>query len=60
MESIKKSSSWKSLEVHFNSMKTVHMRDLFSEDESRFKKNHILLDDILVDYSKNRITEEEA
>ena len=58
MESIKKSSSWKSLEVHFNSMKTVHMRDLFSEDEDRFKKNHILFDDILVDYSKNRITEE--
>ena len=40
MESIKKSSSWKSLEVHFNSMKTVHMRDLFSEDKDRFKKNH--------------------
>lgn len=58
MESIKKSSSWKSLEVHFNSMKTVHMRDLFSEDKDRFKKNHILFDDILVDYSKNRITEE--
>ncbi len=34
------------------------MRDLFSEDEDRFKKNHILFDDILVDYSKNRITEE--
>ncbi len=58
MASIKKSSSWKALETHFNSIKKVHMRDLFSEDESRFKKNHILLDDILVDYSKNRITEE--
>jgi len=58
MASIKKSSSWKALEVHFNSIKTVHMRDLFSEDEDRFKKNHILFNDILVDYSKNRITEE--
>jgi glucose-6-phosphate isomerase len=39
-------------------MKGVHMRDLFSADTERFKKFSIRLSDILVDYSKNRITEE--
>ena len=58
MASIKKTSSWKTLEAHLKSIKDVHMRDLFSKDENRFKKNHILFDDFLVDYSKNRITEE--
>jgi len=39
-------------------MKNVHMRDLFAEDPERFGKFSIRFKDILVDYSKNRITEE--
>jgi len=39
-------------------MKNVQMRDLFAEDPERFKKFSIRFKDILVDYSKNRITEE--
>jgi glucose-6-phosphate isomerase len=34
------------------------MRDLFSEDSQRFERFSLRFDDILLDYSKNRITEE--
>ena len=50
--------SWKKLTDHFEKMKSVHMRDLFSRDPGRFDKFSLLLNDILVDYSKNIITEE--
>ena len=30
--------SWKKLAGHFEQMKSVHMRDLFSEDPGRFDK----------------------
>jgi glucose-6-phosphate isomerase len=50
--------SWKRLTDHFKQMKSVHMRDLFSEDPGRFDKFSLRFNDILVDYSKNIITEE--
>ncbi|MDR4499500.1 MAG: glucose-6-phosphate isomerase [Candidatus Scalindua sp.] len=50
--------SWKNLHLHFKKMKNVHMRDLFHEDAERFRKYSIRHQQILVDYSKNIITEE--
>jgi glucose-6-phosphate isomerase len=50
--------SWQKLSKHFAAIKDVHLRDLFAEDPDRFKRFHIRLNDILVDYSKNRITDE--
>jgi len=38
-------------------MNNVHMRGLFDNDPSRFEKFSLSLDEILFDYSKNRITE---
>lgn len=38
-------------------MAGVHMRDLFAQDPRRFNKFSLRLNDILFDYSKNRITE---
>jgi glucose-6-phosphate isomerase len=49
---------WKNLVVHFKEMKSVHMKDLFVDDPERFNKYTIRFNDILVDYSKNIITEE--
>lgn len=51
-------SSWNNLTNHFNFASSLHMRDLFEKDPNRFQKFHIKFNDILVDYSKNRITEE--
>ncbi|MCR4290062.1 MAG: glucose-6-phosphate isomerase [Candidatus Scalindua sp.] len=50
--------NWKDLVDHFKEMKNVHMKDLFTSDPERFNKYTIKFNDILVDYSKNRITEE--
>jgi glucose-6-phosphate isomerase len=50
--------SWKKLARHFEQMKSVHMRDLFAQDPKRFEKFSLRFNDILVDYSKNIITEE--
>jgi glucose-6-phosphate isomerase len=39
-------------------MADVHMRDLFEQDKKRFSKFSLEWDDILLDYSKNRITDD--
>ena len=49
--------AWKSLEKHFEEIKDVQMRDLFEKDHQRFNRFSIEMEDFLVDYSKNRITQ---
>ncbi len=53
-----KTQSWKNLVDHFKEMKGVHMKDLFADDPDRFNKYSIRFNGILVDYSKNIITED--
>jgi glucose-6-phosphate isomerase len=50
--------SWQNLSRHYEKTKHVHMKVLFSEDPQRFEKFSIHFNDLIVDYSKNRITEE--
>ncbi|MBP6090060.1 MAG: glucose-6-phosphate isomerase [Crocinitomicaceae bacterium] len=50
--------AWKKLAAHFEQVKNVHMHDLFSADPLRTEKMHIEWNDFLVDYSKNRVTDE--
>jgi len=50
--------SWKRLAAHYQDMKTVHMRSLFTGDPDRFATFSLRFNDILVDYSKNIITQE--
>ncbi len=52
------SRPWVALKEHHKVMESLHMRRLFAEDPGRFEKFSLRLNDILVDYSKNRITEE--
>ncbi len=47
---------WKLLAEHFRQVKDLHMKELFSGNPERFAKYAIRFNDILVDYSKNRIT----
>ncbi|HTM94108.1 MAG TPA: glucose-6-phosphate isomerase [Flavisolibacter sp.] len=51
-------AAWKLLEKHADEMKQVHMKDLFTKEADRFKKYSYTLDDILIDFSKNIITDE--
>ena len=50
--------SWKVLKDHHDKIATVQMRDLFSRDPKRFEKFSLTSGEILLDYSKNRITDE--
>ena len=49
--------AWKNLQLHYEEAKTWQLKDLFKNDPGRFDKFSIRHGDILVDYSKNIITE---
>ncbi|EPD7285195.1 glucose-6-phosphate isomerase [Escherichia coli] len=52
-------AAWQALQKHFDEMKDVTIADLFAKDGDRFSKFSATFgDQMLVDYSKNRITEE--
>ena len=50
--------AWENLERHYASIKDTHIANLFEGDKQRFEKFHIECDGLLLDYSKNLITEE--
>lgn len=58
-------AEWKALQKHFDKTGSkLLIRDLFKQDPERFKKLHLILKneigegDFLLDYSKNRVTQE--
>lgn len=57
MSNLSSSPAWKALEAHYYTMKDVTMKNLFDEDPERFNKFSMKFEDILLDYSKNRISE---
>ena len=55
MENLTDLSAWQALLKHKKQTENLQMRDLFAEDESRFEDFHLRFNDILLDFSKNRI-----
>ncbi|MFO7896049.1 MAG: glucose-6-phosphate isomerase [Candidatus Cloacimonadales bacterium] len=53
-----KTTAWQKLTAHQQALQNIQMRDLFAQDKQRFDKFHIQHNEILLDYSKNIITEE--
>lgn len=53
-----KTAAWSRLKRHYTSIKKMHMRDLFNNNPQRFSEFSISFEDILIDYSKNIITQE--
>ncbi|PWC15556.1 glucose-6-phosphate isomerase [Brenneria roseae subsp. americana] len=52
-------AAWKALQQHFETVKDLKISELFSQDSNRFSRFSATFDDqMLVDYSKNRITDE--
>ena len=51
-------AAWRALESHRDAMAERHMRDLFDADPNRFSTFSVLVDELLLDYSKNRVTAE--
>lgn len=54
---VNKSKAWKRLEKHYKKMRDVEMRGLFRKDAQRAERYNINLESMMLDYSKNRITD---
>jgi glucose-6-phosphate isomerase len=50
--------AWKALEAHYQSIKALHLRQLFADDSTRGERFTAEAAGIYLDYSKNRITDE--
>ena len=50
--------TWKALQTHYKSMQSMHLRTLFTEDPQRGGRMTMEAVGVLLDYSKNRITDE--
>ncbi len=57
MSALTQLTTWKALQAHYQEMQHVQMRELFARDPHRFDRFSLRFEDILFDYSKNRITE---
>jgi glucose-6-phosphate isomerase len=53
-----KRPTWKALEAHYEKIRGLHLRDLFSGDPKRAERMTVEGAGIYFDYSKNRITNE--
>jgi glucose-6-phosphate isomerase len=58
MSILTQSPAWIALKDHYKAVVGKQMRDLFAEDPLRFDKFSLQVHNILLDYSKNRITHE--
>lgn len=48
--------AWQKLREHFYEIQFVKMQELFSQNTNRIQEFHIVWNDFLIDFSKNRIT----
>jgi glucose-6-phosphate isomerase len=55
---LKQSPAWRALQQHYNDAVGLSMRGMFTADPQRFERFSLAFEDMLVDFSKNRITEE--
>lgn len=51
-------AEWQSLDRHYSDIKYLSMREQFALDSGRFERFSINSGDLLLDYSKNRVTQE--
>jgi len=55
---VTQSQTWKALEQHKQQIESVKMRDQFAREPDRFQRLSLRFADLLLDFSKNRITDE--
>ncbi|MDO9105633.1 MAG: glucose-6-phosphate isomerase [Methylovulum sp.] len=58
MSSLTTSKAWSALQDHFQHIQNHSLRDAFAQDPQRHNKFSLSFNDILFDYSKNRIADE--
>ena len=57
-KTLPQTAEWQALKKHYETIKDSQMRDMFAKDPERFNKFSLKLENMLLDYSKNRINEE--
>jgi glucose-6-phosphate isomerase len=58
MSQINQSPIWQSLIQHKKDIETISLRELFKSNPDRFNHFHIQFNDLLLDYSKHRVSRE--
>lgn len=58
MSKLTQSTAWQALSEHYATIEPLHMRELFLQDAARFDKFTIKVGTLMLDYSKNRITDQ--
>ena len=58
MSQINQSLIWQSLNQHKKDIESISLREMFKSDPNRFNQFHIQFNDLLLDYSKHRISKE--
>ena len=58
MKTITDFPAWHALQAHSDGIRNLHLRDLFAQDPQRFNHFSLRIEDLLLDYSKHRITTE--
>lgn len=58
MTRLDKTAAWQNLQSHYQAVEPHHLRDLFQKDPGRAERFSIEDCGLVLDYSKNRITEE--
>ena|SRR3990167_1233003 len=57
MKNLIEQPAWLALNRHYQEIATNHMRDAFASEQNRFVRFSIKHEEILLDYSRNRITD---
>jgi glucose-6-phosphate isomerase len=58
LKPLTKRKAWKALQIHYKEVRELHLRDLFADDPQRGERMNAEGVGLLLDYSKNRITDE--
>ena len=58
IRSVTASPAWKALETHYQKVRELHLRKLFSDDPKRGERMTLEAIGVYLDYSKNRVTDE--
>lgn len=58
MKKLTQLAAWQALQQHYQAIADCSMQEWFAEDAERFKQFSLSFNDILLDYSKNRINPE--
>jgi glucose-6-phosphate isomerase len=58
IDSLRQLDAWQELATHADEIRDVHLRDLFAGDRDRGERLAVEAEDVYLDYSKNRVTDQ--